>query len=211
MALQPAALEVYNDANGELVNAFKQARHHPEALISELVLMPNSRAELAARRVRHEHLTEIQRAAWFLHNNLISFGGEGTSFGVTHSRGWGANSLRNVLCRKIIAFAERFDRVVIECLDWRRLLDLYDTPNAFFFLDPPYLAGKQRAYAAWPIEHWRELRERLRTIKGRWLLTCGAQQELAELFAGCRRRRVTRPLRIGGRGRQMVELIITPP
>ncbi len=208
----PGQVEVYNDSFGELVNAFRMAKHHHPELIRELEFTPNSRAEMA-RQKSAPALTEIQRAAAFLHTRMISFGGDGGSFGVDKSSGSGACNSTVYLAEKIRAFAARFDRVAVECLDWQRCLDLYDTPATFFFIDPPYIGGAQKAYASWTLADFAGLRDRLSALKGRWLLTCNDSPELRELFAGCTVRPVSRSKGIaicdGPRGTYQ-ELIITP-
>lgn len=194
LAKEPSKVEVYNDLNTELVNAFRMAKHHHPELLRELSLMPNSRLEMKLRRTRAPWLTEIQRAAMFLHDRLISFGGDGQSFGVQKSAGGGAASSTAALGEKIAAFAARFDRVVVECSDWRKILALYDSPATVFFLDPPYDEGAQKSYRGFSLDEWRELAAALATLKGAWLLTTSASPAMRELFTrGGVRRQGDRP------------------
>ena len=207
---KPKQAEVYNDSDGELVNAFRQAKCHPQELVRELSLMPNSRAEMMRNRVAPTALTEIQRAAMFLHDRLISFGGDGKSFGVVT----GANGSSEYLAEKITAFARRFDRVAVENLDWKRCLALYDTPRTFFFLDPPYVGGAQKGYASWTVEGFRELRGVLEKLAGGWLLTCSESPAMREVFAGCELLAVERAKGIAAKNKNVdryCELIVRPP
>jgi len=183
---QAGCVEVYNDFDKELVNAFLQAKNHPEELIRELSLRPNSRANFASQRQACGRcLTEIQRAARFLHQRMISFGADGKSFGVQKKIGGnGACGSMKYLHGKIADFAARFDRVSVECLDWRRCLDLYDKESTFFFIDLPYCGGAQGAYASFTEENFREIAARLATLRGRWLLTTSDSPAMREIFAG---------------------------
>lgn len=187
----PGQAEVYNDWDAALVNAFRQVKHHPEEVLRELAWRPNSRAEMK-RQLAAPALTEIQRAAEFLQQRMISFGGDGKSFGVQKSTGGGACSSREFLELKVREFAARFDKVAVENLDWQRCLTLYDSPATVFFLDPPYIGGQQKAYASWTLADFQTLRAALARLKGRWILSCNDAPELRELFAGCEIRSVNR-------------------
>ena len=68
----------------------------------------------------------------------------------------------------------RLMRVQIECNDWRKILDTYDTPNTFFYLDPPYVPDTRRdgGYKHEMIdEDHSELIERIQTLNGKVMLS----------------------------------------
>lgn len=177
-------VEVYNDNNTALVNVFRQAKHHPEALIRELQMMLGSREEMR-RYLSRQALTEIQQAAEFLHCRLISFGSDGTSFGVAKTPGGGASNSKENMSKRIIQFAKRFDRVAVECLEWERLIKLYDKDSTFFFIDPPYVGCKTKSYAAWTLADVGKLRAVLDGIRGRWLATFNDMPAIRDIFHGC--------------------------
>lgn len=82
---------------------------------------------------------------------------------------------------------DRLDKVCIERLDWRQLLDRYDTPETCFFCDPPYVTGTQATYTTrWDEAEHEALRDRLMDLQGRWLLTYDDSPLVRELYAGCR-------------------------
>jgi DNA adenine methylase len=203
-------VEVYNDLNADVVNAFRQAKHHGEELLKELSYFVNSRREMK-RLIEAPPLTEIQKAAAFLHTRMISFGGDGGSFGVVKKSGGGAASSLDHLKEKVKAFADRFDKVAVENLEWQRCLALYDGPRTCFFVDPPYIGGKQKAYKSWTMLEFTELETTLSNLKGRWILTCNDAPELRKLFKGYRIKPVDRAMGICKRSEQKryAELIIT--
>lgn len=90
-------VEVLNDINRDLVNAFRCMRYHGQAVIEELVFRIGSRHELISSRkcttCEASPLTDIQRAAEFLFQRAISFGSEGLSFGVVKKGGGGRRHL----------------------------------------------------------------------------------------------------------------------
>ncbi|NJD21108.1 MAG: DNA adenine methylase, partial [Melioribacter sp.] len=68
-----AEVEVYNDKDKRLVNLFKIAKFHPEALEKETALLLHSR-ELFKDFNEQEGLTDVQRAARFFYLIKRSFG-----------------------------------------------------------------------------------------------------------------------------------------
>ncbi len=163
---------VLNDADGELLNAFRQLQRHPSSLLEELEGMINSRAEMARLKAsKGAGLTEIQRAAWFLWAVMISFGSDGQTFGVQKSSGGGGASRLSSLLEKVKTLRASLDGVIIEHVDWRRCLALYDSPDTLFFLDPPYSTVKANCYAAFAAADMDALRDALAGLKGAWILT----------------------------------------
>jgi DNA adenine methylase len=215
LAREPKAVEVYNDLDGQLVNLFRQAKfHHPE-LLRELEFLPASREEF--NRLRHAPgLTEIQRAAHFLYVNKISFGGKNGTYGTNTTSGGGASNSKLGWCEALKAFSVRFDKVNIECEDWRDLLKRYDRPHTFFFFDPPYInSGENVGYVAWCPAEMAAFAAVLPGLKGRWLLTTCDSPECREIFGDTHIREVERKNGIEnrtgkGKNAQYKELIITP-
>jgi DNA adenine methylase len=135
-------MEVVNDINGDLINLYRVAANHPDELARKLREMPPaSRAQIDHTRQLLQTrgcLTDIQRAALFLHLNKTSFAGSGTSLAVVRNPAGRAFMGTESLIERVQAFHARFATVVIEQLDYVRLLKNYDHPDNFIFLDPPY-------------------------------------------------------------------------
>ncbi len=208
-AKEPSPLEVINDINGDLVNAFRCARHHNSALVEEMFLRLNSRQEF--RQKHGEGQTDIQRAAEFLIHRSLSFGGNATCFGVTRTGGGGgaATSLARVRSR-IERLGDRLDGVSVENLDWRRCLKLYESSKTFFFCDPPYIGTNQSAYESWTAENFAELMDVLRSGKARWLVTINDCPEAKRSLKGVKKvKRVVRARGINNKdgGKRFAELI----
>jgi len=173
LAKEPSKLEVVNDINGDIVNLYRVAKFHPEALTRELEFL------LASRRVLQDlnellktnALTDIQRAAYFLHCNKTSFGGGGTSMAVARNPGSSAVIGKERLIANLQAFAKRLNRVVVENLDYRRIFKLYDHPGNFMFLDPPYLDAKVKNYRGWSEIEMHQFAAEVKNLKSRWIVT----------------------------------------
>ena len=105
----------------------------------------------------------------------------------------------------------RLDRVTVENLDWEKCLSVWDRPSSFFFLDPPYTACSSTLYSPWKHSDILRLREKLATLKGKWLLTLNDHPEIRETFQEYKITAISRAKGIGGRGKSYGELIILPP
>lgn len=208
---KPAShVEVINDFNGDLIAFYRNAKWHLDALIEELDLVMNSRREFEDY-LQQPGLTEIQRAArWFIRNKL-SFGGMGETFAISRSQ---PLSSRHRRIASIHALARRFDRTAIENRSWEKILDLYDCPDAFFFMDPPYLDSGGKAYDGWSEFQLQAFCSRVQKLKGAWMVTFQDCPQVRSMLAGYDLKAITRANGInrkGGEGRVYKEVIITSP
>ena len=127
-------------------------------------------------------ITDIQRAVQFYFLITRSFGGRGDTFGtVKRSSGGACKSLKNVLA-KIDAIHERLDKVMIENRDFEKLIKQYDCEEAFFYCDPPYSKGCGYAVTSTEDFEHERLRDVLKGIKGRFLLSYDDSPKIRELY-----------------------------
>ena len=207
---KPAApVEVINDINGDLVAFMRNAKDHCDELLKELDLVLNSRQEFEDYK-KQAGLTEIQRVArWFVRNKL-SFSGMGGDFVITRTQ---PLSSRQSRLDAIRALSDRLDRTTIEHRSWEKVLKAYDHPEAFFFMDPPYLDAGGEAYAAWSEATLKEFATAVRALKGAWMVTFQDCSQIRREFAGCKIKAIERANGIGNTtgktGRTYKEVIIT--
>ena len=178
LAKEPSEAEVVNDASGDLVNLYRHAQFHLDALIREVEFTLTSRADLEAL-IEQPGLTGLQQAARFLLRNRLSFSGGGTSFAVSKQ---GCPSRANVI-ENIRALNARLDRVTVENLSYERLFTNYDGPDTCWFLDPPYSSGKVDTYAAWTDETMAEFAARVLDLAGDWIVTVNDSALNRSLFS----------------------------
>lgn len=181
LAKERSAVEVVNDSNQDIVALYRCAQFHLEGLLLEMEWQVAARSNFADQ-AENRGLTDLQRAARFLVANLTSFGGNCTSFGVTKKSG-GIGLNRERIVERLMALRARLDKVTVECLDWERCVRLYDSPETFFFLDPPYLNADIRAYAGWGESQMRHLAAVLASLRGKWLLTVDGSEFCQRTFA----------------------------
>jgi DNA adenine methylase len=175
-----ADLEVYNDLDDRLVNLFRIVRYHPEELIKQFRYMLASRS-LFMETLEGTAYTDVQKAAKFLYLISRSFGGKGSHFGTAKKSTGGIKSQLNII-ERINQIHKRLDKVLIENLDFETLINNYDSEEAFFYCDPPYVTGVD--YYKTTVngfDHVR-LRDLLKGIQGRFLLSYDDNPLIRELY-----------------------------
>jgi len=133
-------LEVYNDLDEGAFNFFKVLRDKKKAkaLVAALRLTPYSRREhTACKTMWAECADEVEKARmWFV---AIS-----QAFANRVYSGWSYTCSYSNPCildyaKSVARAAERFRNVQVDNLDWRDIIDKYDSPDTFFYMDPPYI------------------------------------------------------------------------
>src|SRR5579864_657289 len=136
-------VEVLNDLDGELVNFYRVCQQHYEELIRYLRFVLTSREWFEQqKKTPPESLTDIQRAARYFYLQKNCFGGrvKGQNFGFHVSQKARFNPTQ--VPETIAATHERLSRVQIERRPYEQILDAYDRPTTFFYIDPPYYGIK---------------------------------------------------------------------
>lgn len=172
-----AALEVYNDGDGDLVNLMRCIKYHRGELQREIDGFYNS-CEMffdALEQLHCRGFTDIQRAARYFIKIRLSFGSAGREFGCNvKPLQKSADYLSKV--------SERLASVVIEHKNYDNLIKVYDRPTAFFYLDPPY-CGTERMYdVSFTAEDHLNLKQHLSNIKGLFLLSYNDDPFIRDLY-----------------------------
>lgn len=199
-----AELEVYNDADGELINLMKCVKYHITELVRELQGFLNSREmfEDCLTQLTYKGYTDIQRAARYFIRMRISFGSNGREF-----------CCKNINIKSAIermkAVRERIynSGVVIEHKDFENLIKVYDREKAFFYCDPPYYKAEKYYDAVFTLADHERLKDCLSKVKGLFLLSYNDCPEVRKLYEGYNIREVERGNNLS-RGKYR-ELIIT--
>jgi len=176
--------EIYNDVDDDLVEFFRVLRDRRDELLDWLQHTPYSRtlydrfAEAYHSGDRADNPVVRTGRLWYLFQ--AGFNGDLTkrnSFSTsTSARGYPSDSQARNYHRsreRLAAFAERFQAVTIECLDWREVIDRYDSGTTAFYIDPPYPGVRSEGY--YPhhdIDHT-ALVERLTGIDGEAVISYG--------------------------------------
>ncbi|WGS50865.1 DNA adenine methylase [Paraburkholderia sp. D15] len=206
----PAKVEVINDINGELVNLYRVVQHHLEEFVRTFKWALTSRQVFKwLQDTIPETLTDIHRAARFYYLQQNCFGGkvEGQSFGTATTAPPGLNLLR--LEENLSAAHLRLSNAYIENLDWKQCIDRYDRPHTLFYLDPPYF--ETEGYGVpFAFSEYEEMARKLRTIKGRAIVSLNDHPAIRSAFEGFHIETVDIKYTVGGGGREALrkEVII---
>jgi DNA adenine methylase len=211
LAAKPESqVEVVNDINGILVQFYRNVKSHLEALLDEMESVLNSRREFEDYG-RQPGLTEIQRVArWFIRNKL-SFAGQGKNFAISRSHALSSREKRLIAIR---ALSRRLDRTTIEERSWEQIFETYDTPETFYFLDPPYPEPGGVLYGGWDELATERFCAAVRKLQGSWVFTFKDCEQVRACMDGYTFRTLDRARGIANnRGKKKadryVEIIIT--
>ena len=201
-------VEVLNDLDGDLVNFYRVCQSHYQELVRYLRFMLVSR-EWFQRLLDTppEALTDIQRAGRYLYLQKNAYGGRVTrkayAIPVTGNANFNPESLEKVLSET----HERLARVQIENLPYEQVLKLYDRPETAFYLDPPYYDIRLYRHN---LEHedFEKMAERLRSLKGKFLLSINDHPEVRKLFSAFEIRKVPITYSIHGAKRKQIEELL---
>lgn len=204
-------LEVANDRNGEIVNLFRILQRHLPQLLEVMRFQIASRADFERlRRTEPATLTDLERAARFLYLQRLAFGGQVTGvFGVSSTTAprFSLSRLEPLLD----AAHTRLESVVFECLDWAEVIARYDSPEALFYLDPPYFGGEDDyGKGLFDRAQFDRMAEVLATIEGAFILSLNDTPDTRRIFAAFRHEPVQLKYSIAQAGStEAAELIIT--
>jgi DNA adenine methylase len=180
---EPSAVEVLNDLDGEIVNFFRVCQWHYEELIRYLKFCVMSRklyGQLLATDPRF--LTDVQRAGRFFYLQKNCYGGlvlkQNYHYGVTKRPNYTVDRIPQIMQ----ATHERLQGVQIECLPYEEILDRYDRPTTLFYLDPPYYNRKLYRFN-FSKEDFTVLNERLRKLKGHFILSLNDVPDVRQIFS----------------------------
>jgi DNA adenine methylase len=183
-AKEPSAAEVINDINGDVINFYRVVKHRPAELAELLehdVIHPERFRELK----KTTPVDELERALAFIYTTWYSYGAKGAHF--AHAslqevlRGQARRPLSTV--RKLIERgAERLNRVRIEQRDFIEMLTRFDSPETFFYLDPPYVQfSSVGQYEALTKDRRGDLFEKLSKLQGSFLMSFDDCEEIRKL------------------------------
>lgn len=170
-----AKFEVYNDANGDLVNLFRCIKYHREELQREIRYYLNSREMFLdiRQKLSCTGFTDIQRAAMFYVLVKTSFGADARSYGCFS---------REIKTDCFADVEKRISSVEIEHKDFEALIKQYDRPDALFYCDPPYHTTEDNYSEKFTeADHYR-LNGVLTALKGRFILSYNDDNFVRELY-----------------------------
>jgi DNA adenine methylase len=182
LALPACDFEIINDADGALMNFFRQFATNFDALLPHVngCLHCRNTFETAKAIVKQPWQGQEVLHAWaFWYINTVSILGKGTGL-LTTDRAPGA--LFNKKERFQQALSSRFSRMILENKDALELLLPHDDPEMFYFLDPPYVDTDKGNYKGkYGKPEFQRLLDILPSLKAKVML-CGFESEQLSSF-----------------------------
>ncbi len=182
---KPAKIEAINDANKMVVNFYKVAKRNFKKLKIEIDDTLYSEEQFIQARSIYRNSSEEQQdnviKAWSLF--VLSH----QTFLHILDNTWNYSRTRNValtFANKKALFDERYikrlENTQIFCRDALKVLRNMDAPDAFHFIDPPYIDTDQGHYSGYGIEQFENLLLTAEQLEGRFLLTSFPSQILTD-------------------------------
>lgn len=177
-------VEIINDINLDLVTLYRVVKHHLEEFIRYFKWILVARDEFYRfRKEDPETLTDIQRAVRFYYLLKLGYAArvKDPSFSIATTSRPRLNLLR--IEEELSAVHLRLSRVYIENRPYEVVIDRFDKPETFFYLDPPYY-GCEDYYGPgiFSREDFLKLRDILIGVKGKFILSINDVDEIRMLF-----------------------------
>ena len=168
-------VEVLNDKDERIVTLYRIAKTKTDDLIEMIEGTAYSRScHKRASNIWNgkEEVSDLE-LAWAVYVTIMQ------GFGNVPGKGWEFNkqnstspvlSWQNVKTR-LKDQIERLNNVHIECDDALKVIQRWDSEDAFFYLDPPYPNTNSGHYKGYTMNDYKTLIDLLTTIKGKFLLS----------------------------------------
>lgn len=177
-------MEVINDLNGHVVNFYRVCATEFEVLRMLIQQTPHSRQmhrESDFVLKNPEAFSTIKRAWAFWVQTNMSFASKMFA-GYAYER-LSDKTVKRTFNKKLNFNKEIFHRLSltdIESNDALKVIASRDTPNSFFYIDPPYYNSDCGHYKGYTLEHFTELLALLGKLQGKFLLSSYPSEALTE-------------------------------
>lgn len=148
-----------------------------ELRLTDITFPPPEAAELKEIRTRITKDYDVRRAAMFMKLLRYSYSSSCKSYA---SQPFDIRRLFGL----ITELKNRMANVVVENQDFETLINHYDRPDAFFYADPPYFSTEDMYAVGFNLDDHVRLKNTLKNIKGKFLLSYNDCPEIRELYNG---------------------------
>lgn len=148
-----------------------------ELRLTQILFPPPEANELMEMRKRITADYDVRRATMFLKLLRYSYSSSGKSYA---SQPFDIRKLFGLISQ----LQDRMANIVVENQDFETLIKHYDRPDAFFYLDPPYFSTEDMYEVGFGWDDHVRLRDTLKNIKGKFLLSYNDCDEIRELYNG---------------------------
>jgi len=197
---EESEVEIINDINSDLVTLYRVIKHHLEEFIRYLKWILVAREEFNRFKIENpESLTDIQKAVRFYYLLKAGYASriENPSFSISTLRKSNFNLLR--VEEELSAAHLRLSRVYIENMNYKGLIERFDKPHTFFYIDPPYY-GCEDYYGKgiFSKDDFKVLAGLLASVQGKFIMSINDTSEIRELYEDFNIQEVTTTYSAGG-------------
>jgi DNA adenine methylase len=177
--------EVLNDMDGELINFWRVIKHRPAEFTESASWLLASRELIEEWRELPGVGGEIARAVKFYGVMRIAFGAKRTKNHFGSQRTARPSIFWPDEKEEVKAIMDRLRAAWVERLPWEKCLAKYDSPETFFYMDPPYRSGASSVYRHFfTDEDHARLADTVRGLKAKWLLSYNDDKFIRGLYRG---------------------------
>jgi len=203
-------VEIVNDINSKLINLHRTIRNNPHTLqiyLNRLLISRELFLDIKQGRLKPRN--NIEKAAFYLFLITQSFGSKGEHFAMAKS----GRKPKNIY-KSYTKWSKRLKGVIIENMHFAKLITQYDSKDAFFYLDPPYVNTEHyyKNTGGFGAKEHNELAAILGNIKGKFLLSyndCNLVRELYKDFNIIQSKEIRYSLNNKSKKRKVKEVFIT--
>ena len=156
---------------------FEDKYFSEELHLTDITFPPPEAAELKEIRTRITKDYDVRRAAMFMKLLRYSYSSSCKSYA---SQPFDIRRLFGL----ITELKNRMANVVVENQDFETLIKHYDRPDSFFYADPPYFSTEDMYAVGFNLDDHVRLKNTLKNIKGKFLLSYNDCPEIRELYNG---------------------------
>ena len=173
-AKEPAKVEVVNDKNDVIVSFYKELQSNWQGLrkyLDSILYTDNTKKEMFSVYKNPENASRLEKAAALF---FLVYSGYGGRIEKHLVKKLGCNRATDFFNKKKLInkhISERIQHVTIHNRDALDVITMYDHPDAFFYIDPPYVGADQGHYAGYTQEEFNALLKCLSKLKGKFMLS----------------------------------------
>ncbi|QOY37736.1 DNA adenine methylase [Anaerobacillus isosaccharinicus] len=183
-------VEVYNDIDDQMVNFLLVLRNERERLIKAVQTLPSSRTLFVQWKnepIPDDPFEAAVRWFYLMQQRINPSNGSGVK------SGWRSSKVKNVaFCyqnaiQRLEAFADRMNNVMIECRDFREIIQFYDTEQTLMLIDPPYYNFGKCYLGNFEHNSHVDLAHLLNNVQSKVILTYYSHPVIEQLYKGWHR------------------------
>lgn len=168
---EPSKKEIINDFDTIMYDLYKIIKSNPKELMRRVNGEYTEKDFYDMKEMKPT--SSIGKVAQYFLLKKLSYLGTGVIFDTTKKI--------KTIDKDFMPYHERLIHTTIRNEDYKKIINQYDSPNTFFYLDPPYenTAGTIDDYTDISFD---EMKEILDGIKGRFLMSVNNSKRIRDLF-----------------------------